>query len=241
MKKSFKIAVIIGAFTIVCSTFTACGKNANSIKNNSSTSKPAANTENNNNSSANTNQNTAPQNNEVQAIELVKGPDFTKTVLDKNAKISAATAWKQSPGNKINVCLQGKGEEAREEGIAKVVCKDSSGNMWQLALSDTKKQNTPMYVDWWDDDNLLVVVGYGYGTVSVGGNLYLLNVESGKSAVLVDNKDAKQQVVKASKSNKDIKYQLAVYEDSNMIKYNLQDKVLTSYEDALKNVIAGLK
>lgn len=236
MKKTIKLAALVGTITVICTAFAACGTNKGIIEQNN-TSKPAAN---------NTTTTTTTKN-ETPAVNIVQGPEFTKIVLDKNTSTVSATPWKSSPGNKMSACITGKGSDAKEEGIAKIYCKDSSGNMWQFALSDIKKQNTPMYIEWWDDNNLLLVVGYGYGTVSLGGNLYLMNVDNGKTALIMDNKDksgkvdAKQQIVSAVKDNNDIKYDVAVYEDNNMNKYHIENRVLSSYADTVKGIIAGLK
>lgn len=235
MKKKIKLTVLAGAIMVICVTFAACGSSQGTVKPDNST-KPAANT-----TTTTTNENETP------AVNIVQGPGFTKTALAKNTKAAFATPWKTSPGNKLSACIEGKGPEAKEEGIAKIYFKDSTGNMWQLALSDNKKQNTPMHIEWWDDNNLLVVIGYGYGTVSLGGNLYLINVESGKTALLIENKDSsnkpdpKQQVISASRDNNDIKYEVAVYEDNTLNKYHIENRVLSSYGDKIKAMAAGLK
>ena len=43
---------------------------------------------------------------------------------------------------------------------------------------DIKKEDSAKVVKWLDNDRLLVIIGYGKGTVSRGGNLYLYNIKT---------------------------------------------------------------
>lgn len=43
---------------------------------------------------------------------------------------------------------------------------------------DIKKEDSAKVVKWLDNDRLLVIIGYGKGTVSRGGNLYLYNIKA---------------------------------------------------------------
>jgi hypothetical protein len=228
MKRFFKLAGFIGAAAILCTTFTACGNETKVVKNN--TQKSEVVHKNNDTTAANT------QTNQDAKVEVISGPDFAKQELQAGAKPDFATPLKNSPNSKISVCLEGKGSEAREEGIAKIFIKDSAGNAWQLSLSDAKKQTTPMYVDFIDDDNLIVVIGNAYGTVSLGGNLYMVNVNTGKSALLIDTKNNKVQVTKASKVSGGIKYTEAVYDD-NMINHQDAEKTLDLTDSTLSGTI----
>jgi len=54
-----------------------------------------------------------------------------------------------------------------------------------LEGADFASQHTPKNVWWFDDDYLLVLEGYAYGTVSVGGELKIVEVNSGEKVSLV--------------------------------------------------------
>lgn len=226
MKRFFKCTSFIGAAVILCVTFTACGSDTKVVKDD--TSKPKVVQKTNESPTAST-QNTS--------VEVISGPNFVKQELQTGAKPSFATPWKNSPNSKISVCLDGKGSEAREEGVAKIFIKDSTGKAWELAISDSTKQTTPMYVDFIDDDNLVVIIGNAFGTVALGGNLYILNVNTGKTALLLDTKDSKVQVTKASKVSGGIKYTKAVYDDENMINHHEEEKTLDLPYSTLKGTI----
>ncbi len=45
---------------------------------------------------------------------------------------------------------------------------------------DIKKEDSAKVVKWLDNDRLLVIIGFGKGTVSRGGNLYLCNLKTGE-------------------------------------------------------------
>ncbi|MFW6378138.1 MAG: DUF4652 domain-containing protein [Bacillota bacterium] len=48
-----------------------------------------------------------------------------------------------------------------------------------LKADRIEEQFTPKGIWWYNDDYLLAIIGYAYGTVSVGGDLYLIDVETG--------------------------------------------------------------
>lgn len=47
-------------------------------------------------------------------------------------------------------------------------------------ISPDKEQNIPKYADWIDDDNIVVIIGYGMGTIEVGGNVFIYNITKRK-------------------------------------------------------------
>ncbi|MCS4465054.1 DUF4652 domain-containing protein [Clostridium botulinum] len=62
--------------------------------------------------------------------------------------------------------------------MGKVYLKENNTNkLWLLKINEIKDQKSPKFLYWIDDENLLVIIGHGYGTVSKGGNLYCINVK----------------------------------------------------------------
>jgi hypothetical protein len=51
---------------------------------------------------------------------------------------------------------------------------------------DIKDQHTPKGLCWLDNNRLLAIIGFAYGTVSVGGELYLYDVEQGKLSLVLE-------------------------------------------------------
>src|SRR5262245_14379221 len=65
---------------------------------------------------------------------------------------------------------------------------------WRLTLVDSlRAENTPKNVGWLDARTLWVTIGYVYGTVSPGGDLYAVSPETGH-AVLLWGMDADDRV-----------------------------------------------
>lgn len=175
---------------------------------------------------------------DIPEVEITKGPEFSSGKYQGEPQF--ATEWIKSSDGSVSACIEGKGSEAKEEGIGKIVIKDSKNNKTVFELKDKSNQQSPLYINWWNNENLLVVIGSGYGTVSKGGNLYIINIKSGKSAAVVETKDSKKQVVNAQKDNNDLKYEVAVFEDDNFVKYHMENKILSDYSEKMSSIINQL-
>lgn len=168
-------------------------------------------------------------------------PIFERTDIEKAVKLDFATPWKKSPEGTIEVSISGKGVNAAEEGIAELVFTNKKdGSFWKLSLLENEsKQFTPMAVEWYDNDRLLVVIGFGHGTVTAGGDLIVLDVNSGKAVNLypVNSKDVKNQVTSAIRNGNTIEVNVRLYEDDNMVSYKEEKRILTIEEDKEGNLI----
>lgn len=52
-----------------------------------------------------------------------------------------------------------------------------NGSLNEIIQPD-ENQNIPKYADWIDEDNIAVIIGFGMGTVAVGGNVYVYNIQN---------------------------------------------------------------
>jgi hypothetical protein len=155
-------------------------------------------------------------------------PKFEKKSLDKGFKPSFNTPWEDSISKKYSATVEGKGAEAFEEGIGVIVLKDiKAGTQWSYSLLDNEqKQFTPKNLKWIDDENLLVVIGYGYGMVDFGGEVYFLNINTNEIT-----KADPQNAAKTSKTSQitkilsvktlpskelEVNIEVLVYEDENL-------------------------
>lgn len=66
---------------------------------------------------------------------------------------------------------------------------------------DIKDQYTPKVLCWLDNNRLLAIIGFAYGTVSVGGELYLYDVEQGKLSLALE--PGEQEEIRDIKVGKD--------------------------------------
>lgn len=127
-------------------------------------------------------------------------PKFIKTPTDSKTDIKFGTAWKVSPNGKFQVSLDGKGPNAGEEGIAEILVNDKQSNSkWFLSLTDNDRQYSPKYAEWLDNENLLVIVGLGYGTVSQGGEVFKLNINTASTELVYAVQNDREQVVSVKK------------------------------------------
>jgi len=149
----------------------------------------------------------------------------SKKEIEKNI-----TTWKNSPNNKFSACIDGMDIRNVDLGIHDIYIKNlQSGNVNVYSIKDNKEQNTPMYLEWWDDNNILVIIGFGYGTVSKGGNVYDLNINTGETRIVYNTK-TKEQVCKVTKRGKDLYLDVIVYDDDAMNEYHIEKGVIKGYK-----------
>lgn len=175
-------------------------------------------------------------------------PQFEKKLLDKDIKVIFNTPWEYSSNKIYGATVEGKGSEAQEEGIAHIVLKNlNNGQQWSFNLIDNQKQFSPKVLHFVDDENLLVVVGFGYGTVRQGGRIYLLNINTGLIAKVdpqntanIDDKSeiTKIKSVKLQDANMlRIDVEVLVYEDDTLNKNHIESRTIISpFNEIIKNI-----
>lgn len=183
-----------------------------------------------------------PSEQEGMSIKLTAEyvPVFEKKLLASNTEVSFNTPWENSLHSKYSASVEGKGPQAQEEGIGNIVLKDlSSGQKWSFSLANNEqKQFTPKAVKWIDDENLLVIVGYGMGQVQQGGDLYILNINSVRAVKAdpantagLDNKSEITRIQKITLESSNvlsIETEVTVFDD-NLLKVNHKDvRTITS-------------
>lgn len=152
--------------------------------------------------------------------------------LAKSVKPQFSTAWEASSKETYKACIEGKGENASEEGVGKILVKDNNGNNFSFQIANNNKIS-PRNIEWADDVNLLVIVGSSQGTVSKGGNLYMINVETGNTSVVLETSDKKQQIMSSKKDNNNIDLKVTVYEDDNYNKSHIENWTIYSFDSRL--------
>ncbi|WMJ80384.1 DUF4652 domain-containing protein [Clostridium sp. MB40-C1] len=160
--------------------------------------------------------------------ESKKGFNFVKHKLDKNKEPGFSTQWKKSTNSKLSACIEGKGPDGNEEGVGKIYVKDLSSNeKWFLELITEDKQNSPkINLEWLDDENIAIIMGMAYGTVGVGGNVYKVNVKTGKTEVLYNTNSTKKQVISMKKANNSLELEVLIYDDDNFENSHNEKKII---------------
>lgn len=233
--KNKKLGYVLCSLSLVLALgLTACGNNTQN--NSASTSNENANKQ--KTIEQNTDSNTKkPEETKKEvkapATKNVNGLKFTKKKLDKNAKPSFSTAWKDSIDGNYSACIDGKGSEAIEEGVGKIIVK-SSDNVFSYEITDNEKIS-PRSLEWVDKENILVVVGSSHGTVSKGGNLYMLNVNTGDALLVIETPSKKQQIMSAQKSGNNIKLKVNVYDDDVYNNSHIENWSISSFDSSLNS------
>lgn len=159
---------------------------------------------------------------------------FEKSSLESNPLSSGK--WRDSPHRKFSALIEGENAEGIEEGIYPIILRENTkGKGYKLSLKDTSIQYSPKKLQWWDDDNLLVIIGYGFGTITKGGDLFIVNIETGNTYSVYKTKDDKKEIMDAEKiSNNDgsidLKLKLNVYEDENYIRSHVEEKLIKDFK-----------
>lgn len=118
-------------------------------------------------------------NNETNTLELKKDGEDTVVLSDNYP----SEPVKSPNGQHAAYLAPFEWEELSDLYI--VDLKDGS----QKKLIEGNSESKPKNVIWENDDNILVILGYPYGTVSIGGNIYRVNIESGKQEQLTNYED----------------------------------------------------
>ena len=168
--------------------------------------------------------------------EVAYMPQLIKNTTNIEPKFN--TPWRSSVNNKYVACVEGIGAEAQEQGMSSIVIKElSSNNMWSLQLTEASntRLNTPKSIEWWDDENLLVVMGYNQGPVR-GGDLYVVNIKSSSIKAVYDIVNKTRRIVNTSKSNDQLLLSMEIY-DENWNKSYKEQWILTGFNPKLENIM----
>lgn len=141
-----------------------------------------------------------------------------------NTKIELNTPWETSPLGKLEATVEGKGEKAEEEGYSHIIIKDKkSGTLIKLTLeNETKNQLTAKALAWIDENHMFVILGEPFGTVSMGGEIYELNIINGDTSLYLDTTSLKEEFTSIHKTSDGFKYEKFIYDDSNFIKGHIE-------------------
>lgn len=161
------------------------------------------------------------------------GISFTKEQLDSKTEITFNTEWKDSGDGNYSACIEGKGSEALEEGVGKIIIKNGQ-NLYSYEIKDNT-QISPKYIEWADKKNILVVVAYSHGTLAKGGDLYMLNVNTGETSLLIKDSSKKKQIMSAQKDGDNINLKVNIYDDDAYNESHVEDWVINSFNTSLKD------
>ncbi|MED1202368.1 DUF4652 domain-containing protein [Heyndrickxia acidicola] len=170
--------------------------------------------------------------------------DTNDSVQTKKAPVSSLTfhieekgkytpqfpsSWKTSSSSPYQAAIDGRGENAGEEGQGTILVENTDTEhttLYSLTGAVANSQ-TPKFVEWKNNHILYVIIGYPYGTISEGGNLYELNIDTHALTPVIINLPKKEEIISVYKnSNNVFMYKKNVYTDDNFTKsYIVEGKV----------------
>lgn len=96
-----------------------------------------------------------------------------------------------------------------------------------LRQQDIGQTQSIKQAQWQDEQSLLLIIGYRYGTVSPGGSVYLLNLQEAPALrLLYATRTEREQVLSASLSGDALAMKVAVYDDA-FNEYTEQARTIT--------------
>lgn len=241
LKNNKRIYAIWSILAVLSLGLTACGsqQNKTATNNNQTSVEQKSPTETSSSVNKNATNNSSKEvKNDAKITNPQKDsvPKLSKKQLEEGKKATFSTAWKASDNGSFSACIEGKGQEAAEEGVGKIFVKDSNNNISSFEITDNN-QISPLYIEWLDNKNLFVVIGSAHGTVAKGGSLYLLNVGTGKLSSVLQPSDKKQQIMTAKKSGNDISLKVNVYEDEAYNKSHMENWTIYSFDASLSKAM----
>lgn len=147
-------------------------------------------------------------------------PEAFEKTIESSYIPSFHSPWVPSPNGTRRATIEGLGEQAGEEGIGTLVIENMETKdslIFKLLEEEPHRQYTPKKVAWIDEDRLFIIIGYAYGTVTVGGKLYVLDIEKNEVKPIITDLTNREEVmsVKVNDDNT-FTYQLHVYDTDAM-------------------------
>lgn len=167
-------------------------------------------------------------------VFLEKKYAFQKSSLE--SKSLPKENWRDSPDKKFSAQIEGQNLEGTEEGVHPIIFRENTmEKAYKLSFKDASIKYSPKKLQWLDERNLLVTIGYGFGTITKGGDLFIVSIDTGNTYTVYKTEDDKKEVTDVEKvSNNDgsinLKLKLNVYEDKNYIKSHMEEKLIKNFK-----------
>jgi len=87
---------------------------------------------------------------------------------------------------------------------------------------------------WYDNDHLLLVIGFNSGTISQGGDIYRLNIDTGITRMIIDSKEG-FEIVDVSYLEPDLTYEFVQWTDNTYVNFDY-GQVTVNLEEVWSNL-----
>ena len=150
----------------------------------------------------------------MESADTVKSLDFKSSIITKQELPEYEMNWKNSEDGKNSAAIDIAPEKDADFGIHSVYIKNIKTNeIVKYEVININTQYTPRNIEWWNNEHLIIVTGFGYGTISHGSEVYSLNINTGKFSTLYQVKDQKYQILEVKKVKSDLIFELLIYDD----------------------------
>ena len=139
---------------------------------------------------------------------------FQSRIITKQDLPDFEIKWRNSIDGKNSAAIDTRVERDVDFGIHNVYIKNINTNeIVKYEVINNERQYTPMIIEWWDNEHLIIVAGFGWGTIEHGSEVYSLDVNTGKLSLLYERKDKKYQILDMKKTGNDLTFELLIYND----------------------------
>jgi hypothetical protein len=125
---------------------------------------------------------------EANYITVIEVPYEFKRV-DRETEPNDPNPWIPSPNGDKEVMLEGYGEF---ESVGTIVLKNMGNNKMENVDFNHGRQWTPKKIEWYDNDSLLMIIGMTHGTVTRGGDVYHLNLNTLELTPVIELSDREE-------------------------------------------------
>lgn len=99
----------------------------------------------------------------------------------------------------------------------------------KVCIKPDENDNIPKYATWLNEHLIIVIIGHGHGTVAVGGNVYLYDIET-ESKIQITNYPSKIQITKVELENDLIIFKGIEYIDDTLNDFQTYEATISREE-----------
>ena len=154
-------------------------------------------------------------------IELVSEIIIKKNEAYYLVEKGALSVPKISPSGERIAFVNGVGFE--ESGTINIYQDGQLSQVTSDGLEKRQEQSrTVKSCEWYDETRLISMLGFDTGTITQGGDVYLVDIETGALKLLIDTKDGKE-VVSLTYEDSILNYEVVTWIDSGYLYYTYEE------------------
>lgn len=146
---------------------------------------------------------------------------FQSSIITEEALPAYEITWETSADGKNSAAIDIGKERDVDFGIRVFYVKDmSTDKIVKYEIVNNTMQFSPRNIEWWDNEHLIIVAGFAYGTIAQGSQVYSLDINTRDITLLYGRKDIKQEIVEVSRVKNDLMLELKIYNDDTLNEFH---------------------